>query len=381
MPLNLSVGDLLAFVGIPAATGLASTLISNSAANNAVNAQTQANTQASALQAQTARDALGFQQQVYNDQLQLSLPAWQRGEVAGQNLSRLTGMGGPVQTPQFRSNVQPVNTATGAAGITNYAPNYPQQPQQGGGGGLRTAANIAGLGATGLGIANTFGLFGGGAGAGALSGLGGALGGAIPLGSSTITAAGSVVPTIPGMTIGGVGGGGGLGGAITGLATNPWTLPVAGALAGGAAWLKSQAHHEANWLGENLERPFTSSVVNIHDSFFRDAGNGTLTYDQAVMMRNALAQNWTQFKQRLQEYSGKGSDEQRVAGQALSGIQKNWGQDLSTITSQMDQVIARLAPQQQTQQPMTMQAPTATNTNFMSQLDQVASKYMPQRAF
>ncbi len=84
-----------------------------------------------------------------------------------------------------------------------------------------------------------------------LAGLGGQLAGMIPGMGGAAGTAGTAAGAAGAAT-----GGGGAAGAVAGFLTNPWTIAIAGGVLAVGAWLKSQAHHEANELVQKIENPF-----------------------------------------------------------------------------------------------------------------------------
>lgn len=185
---------------------------------------------------------------------------------------------------------------------SGYQPQAPTpQPQQGGGGGVgKTALGIAGAVAPPLISAATKALAGGGA-----------------------AAAGS---------------GAGLTAAL------PWMgLAGAGAL-GTAAWLKSQAHHEADdWTqgkdGGAGQTQFDNYMKDSHDQFFSALNSGQLTKQQAQQIKDKLHADWVEYSRKADEFAKGGSDQRRVIGQMYTNTVP-W---LDRMFKNMDQAIAGLA--------------------------------------
>ncbi len=74
--------------------------------------------------------------------------------------------------------------------------------------------------------------------------------------------------------------GGGLGSTLAALATNPITIGIAGALAVGAVWLKSQAHWEANTAVKDFENPFhEKTLAPFAAEWDKAIKSGTMTAD------------------------------------------------------------------------------------------------------
>lgn len=94
----ISVGTALAIGGLAAAGGsVASGIIGSKAASKAAGVQAAAGTQAAQLQAQSAREALAFQKQVFATQREDFAPWLQTGRGALANLSYLMGIPSPQQ--------------------------------------------------------------------------------------------------------------------------------------------------------------------------------------------------------------------------------------------------------------------------------------------
>jgi hypothetical protein len=166
-------------------------------------------------------------------------------------------------------------------------------------------------------------------GAGALSATGGA---AAPLGGGGFAASASAP--------GGVGGG--IGPAITGFLTNPITIGVGAALIGAMAWMKSQAHHEANTWVQGFQNPFDQRMDQINRQFHTAAQSGQLTRQQALAVRQQVAAIAADYDRKLREFEGKGSDERRVAGQARQTANEQYGANFTGFLGKMDQAIAGL---------------------------------------
>lgn len=123
-------------------------------------------------------------------------------------------------------------------------------------------------------------------------------------------------------TITQTGGLSGVGGAIGSALTNPWVLAGAGVAAGVTAWLKSQAHWEANTVVQNIENPFWQAWGQIlpTDNL---AALAALPADQAKQIYanlDAMNQNYLAL---VNEYSKGGSDEYRVSQQSLANTQSH----------------------------------------------------------
>ncbi len=170
------------------------------------------------------------------------------------------------------------------------------------------------LSSLGRGIAGI--LFGGGAGGG--GGIGGILSGAAGGGGGLVNTGGGIAAgaislgswggtTItPGAAVAGSSTtGSGLLGATHALLTNPWTAVVAAGIIGVTAWIKSQAHHEANtWVKRQ----------NAFDSAMAAAAS--------LNQKHGLVAGYLAD---LKAFAGGGSDEHLVATQARGTFLAEYG--------------------------------------------------------
>lgn len=106
------------------------------------------------------------------------------------------------------------------------------------------------------------------------------------------------------------------------LASNPITVGVAGALAAGTAWLKSQAHWEANDVVKNFQEPYDKKFLTPFAAQWDSAiKSGQLTQNQAKVMRAQYIRNFEDYKNRVLEWGQKG-DKAKVANQSVNGLMK-----------------------------------------------------------
>jgi hypothetical protein len=155
------------------------------------------------------------------------------------------------------------------------------------------------------------GIFGGGAAATAAGGLGSLFGG---LFSSAPAWQGPLLPgtVAPGST--------GLMAGLGGLLTNPWTAVVAGGIIGTTAWIKSQAHHEANTFVQEFQNPFGEMLGTIVDGFNAAAAAGELTKQGGQAALDSVRELWDTFSTQAKEFAKGGSDEALVAKQAFETL-------------------------------------------------------------
>jgi len=153
-------------------------------------------------------------------------------------------------------------------------------------------------------------IFGGGKsggedeGGGAIPGLAGVAGGSLSLGTWGSGAASKVAADGTVFSTGGTGGTGLLGGAHA-LLTNPWTAVVGAGIIATVAFLKSQAHHEANtWVKRQNQ------------------------FDAAMAAATSLNQKHglvASYLSDMKGFAGGGSDEHLVATQARATFLKFYG--------------------------------------------------------
>ena len=123
---------------------------------------------------------------------------------------------------------------------------------------------------------------------------------------------------------GGNGTGGGTGGGDTGttpsgssspirdLLTNPITIGVGAGIIGATAWLKSQAHWEANTFVQNIQNPFAQKLTGIVGQFNQAAQSGQMSSQQAAAAANSVGQMWREFLTKGDAFAQGGSDEAEV---------------------------------------------------------------------
>lgn len=163
----------------------------------------------------------------------------------------------------------------------------------------------------GEGASGAAGAVGGGGIGGALSSAGGAIGSAL----------------------------GTVGHAATALLTNPITAVAGAALVGVTAWLKSQAHWEANtWVnGEGGQVQFDQNMRQLQDGVQRSGGQ--MPPEQYAQVRQTAQQAIQKYLQKLDTFyreKGTNSDQGRVAAQAYQTFIRSYGADGSGYLSQLD---------------------------------------------
>jgi hypothetical protein len=192
----------------------------------------------------------------------------------------LTNLGyGPAQAQSMTAAYPGAQPQLGAGTPYNFTGSS-QQQQQSGGDGLGKKLLGAGLNA-GTGIAA------------------GALLGKIGLGGATAAKAGGIGALL-----------GGTGAATLGIG--------AGALAAGLLWKKSQAHHEANDWVQGNQNPFDNTMTSIDKAV--QAGQMDPMQAQQTKMTNAK-----NYIAELNKFAQQGSDQRKVAGQALQTFVQHYG--------------------------------------------------------
>lgn len=131
--------------------------------------------------------------------------------------------------------------------------------------------------------------------------------------------------------------GGGLGSTLAGLATNPVTIGIAGALAAGAIWLKSQAHWEANTAVKDFENPFHEQTLAPFAAQWDSAIKaGKVNAQQGHDALDQYIQNFQDYSNRILAWGKKG-DKNKVAQQSIANLYK------TTVKPQIDRMTREIA--------------------------------------
>jgi TP901 family phage tail tape measure protein len=128
------------------------------------------------------------------------------------------------------------------------------------------------------------------------------------------------------------GAGGGLGGAVGGLMTNPWTIAIGAGIAGVTAWLKSQAHHEANTLVKNIENPFWQAWGQILPTD-NAADLAAMDPTRAAEIGGNLAAMNANYLSLINEFRIGGADEEKVSVQSLANTQPHYERLIAALRS------------------------------------------------
>lgn len=165
--------------------------------------------------------------------------------------------------------------------------------------------------------------FNGNGGSGSLPGAPGAPGLGSKIGKAALNTGIGMAPAIVGGLVhggaaagaaAGAGTGAGLGATLGALATNPFTILGAGALAAGLIWKKSQAHPVANQWVQGEQNPF--------DQHWQELDKMGLPPDQLQAAKTQSAQN---YLQELQNFAGQGGKNLEVARNAAATFRKYYG--------------------------------------------------------
>lgn len=174
------------------------------------------------------------------------------------------------------------------------------------------------------------------------------IGGAAAVGGTTAAgASGAAAGTATGAGASGAAGttgaaGGGFTGALGALATNPVTWAVAGALTAAILWKKSQVHPTADNFVQTYQNPFGQHLGQVVDGFNQAYASGKLDKASATAAYNETAALIDQFKKDMNDFSQKGSKENRIAHQAAATMADNFGPNWEKVLGQMQQQIAGL---------------------------------------
>jgi hypothetical protein len=122
---------------------------------------------------------------------------------------------------------------------------------------------------------------------------------------------------------------GGFGSAAVGLLTNPVTAVVAAAVLGAIAWVKSQAHWEANTWTKGYQKPFDDKMAEVQQKANQLKATGQMTPEVAAQIQSGAKEALDKYQQDLDKFyreKGTNSDQSRVAAQAYQTFLKYYGQ-------------------------------------------------------
>lgn len=129
---------------------------------------------------------------------------------------------------------------------------------------------------------------------------------------------------------------------VVGLLTNPITAAVAAGIIGTTAWLKSQAHWEANTWVQGFQNKFDGKMDGVNRQFADLAQSGQLDKASASQIRESTAQMLAEYENQRQKFAGEGKDNKKVADQALQTFERAYGPNGSGLLGWMDSWIANL---------------------------------------
>lgn len=116
---------------------------------------------------------------------------------------------------------------------------------------------------------------------------------------------------------------GSLGKSLMMLAKDPITLGIAGAIAAGAIWLKSQAHWEANTAVKDFENPFhANSLAPFAAQWEKAIKGGQVTAQQGHASLDQYIQNFEDYTNRIEQWAGTSKDKMKVAAQSIANLYK-----------------------------------------------------------
>lgn len=136
--------------------------------------------------------------------------------------------------------------------------------------------------------------------------------------------------------------GGGLGSSLAALATNPITWGIAGAIAAGIIWHKSQVHPQANTFVQQFQNPFGQHLSSIVNQFDQALASGQLSKSDAQKARDETSALIQAFEADRNKFSTQGSHEKIVADQAKASMEQYFGRNYAAILGKMDQEITGL---------------------------------------
>jgi len=130
---------------------------------------------------------------------------------------------------------------------------------------------------------------------------------------------------------------------LTAFFTNPITIAVGAGILATVAWLKSQAHWEANTFVKDFQNPFFSAdhsgqVNRIVDSLWQAYGSGQLTKEQATSTKDMLQSLYTAWVDKANKWAGGSSDKTTVATQGISTVKGYFDK----VIADLDSVIPQL---------------------------------------
>ncbi len=183
--------------------------------------------------------------------------------------------------------------------------------------GTSLTKSLLGIGGTGGsgGIGGLLGGLGGSNGGGILGALGGLFkGGTGAIDLSGVGDATGTVFSVPGTSGGALGGIGSFLSSTTGLAT----LGIGAAVGGVISWIKSQAHHEADDLVDNIQAPFDTNFASLVDMVTNEFNAGTQNQRDLVIAQVGMHELWTAVNATVEQWrtaKGNSSDRNKVASQ------------------------------------------------------------------
>jgi hypothetical protein len=130
--------------------------------------------------------------------------------------------------------------------------------------------------------------------------------------------------------------GGSIPSAVTGfLASNPWTIGVAGAILGGLAILQAtQVHQTANDWTQKTQTQFGNNLTQAVQSFNQNLPN--MTQQQAQQAVAGIKQLTDGYQAASTAFAQKGSKQQTVINQSNAEMTKDFGANFSTLLGDLN---------------------------------------------
>ena len=124
--------------------------------------------------------------------------------------------------------------------------------------------------------------------------------------------------------------------AVTGfLASNPWTIGVAGAILGGLAILQAtQVHQTANDWTQKTQTQFGNNLTQAVQSFNQNLPN--MTQQQAQQAVAGIKQLTDGYQAASTAFAQKGSKQQTVINQSNAEMTKDFGANFSTLLGDLN---------------------------------------------
>lgn len=122
------------------------------------------------------------------------------------------------------------------------------------------------------------------------------------------------------------------------MVSNPETIVVGVGILAVTAWLKSQAHWEANTQVKDFQEPFDTSMRKLQDGVQQSGGQmDPQQYQQVRQTAQTALQKYLQVLDQRYREKGTESDQGKVTAQAYQTFLKNYGPNGEGYLRQLDQ--------------------------------------------